>query len=189
MFVVCWLQVKKPRLRETTCPRPLSYLTKESGFGPGFCLTPKLRLVWLFVGWMNRGMQFTPISAVDRCWKHRLSLHISNCSPYPIIASPVTPPKGPRSPPLPPLGNCQTQPAGRGPPAAAASRHCSTASPPGRLSEAAGKIGALSNCAWERDAGIKVTGMLRARETTKAWEAEKGKKMRYKSIEPRGQCQ
>ena len=112
----------------------------------------------------------TPVSVAGVNTSQRLSVHISSRLPTlcPITASPVTPPKGPRSPSRPPLGNCQTQPARRRPPAAAASHHCSTASPPGCLSEAAGKTDALSSCAWERDAGINVTEMLRGRANTRA---------------------
>ena len=90
-----------------------------------------------------------------------LSLHIFNSFPLSHSCFCADPNKSPSFPPLPPQGNCQTQPVGPGLPAAAVSHHCSTASPPGCLSKTAGKIDVLSSSAWERKEGIKSTGMLR----------------------------
>lgn len=89
------------------------------------------------------------------------SLHIFNSFPLSHNCSCADPTKSLIFPPLPPRGNCQTQPAESGLPAAAVSHHCSTASPPGCLSEATGEIDVLSSSAWERKEEIKATGMLR----------------------------
>ena len=110
-------------------------------------------------GWVGGWMQFTPISVVGA--KNTGSVFtFTTALQCPITASLVTPPKGPWYPHLPPLGNCQIQPAEQGPPAATASHRCNTASPPGCLSEVAGKIDALSSCACQRDAGINNSVVL-----------------------------
>lgn len=117
---------------------------------------------------MDGWRQFAPISVVDaNNTSQSFSLHISNSFPLSYSCFFGDPTTGPRFPLLPPQGNCQTQPARLGPPTVAASHHCNKSSPPGCLSEAAGKIDVLSGSAWKRSAGIKATGMLRGRGHTK----------------------
>lgn len=112
-------------------------------------------------GWVDGWIPFTSILVVDaENASQSLSLPMSNSSPFSYNCFSNDPTIGRRCPPLPPWGNCQIQPARQGPPAAAVSHHCSAASPPECLSKAADKIDALSGCAWERNAGIRATGML-----------------------------
>lgn len=123
---------------------------------------------WMVDGRMDGWRQFAPISVVDaNNTSQSFSLHISNSFPLSYSCFFGDPTMGPRFPLLPPQGNCQTQPARLGPPTVAASHHCNKSSPPGCLSEAAGKIDVLSGSAWKRSAGIKATGMLRGRGHTK----------------------